>query len=246
MAQGSGKDAPLVLRAGAVVLLATIVAASPAAAQAPGRPGPWSLDVRGVSSPVPDDPTFYPRLDASALVPDRGFGLEAGAHVYLFNLGPARLGVGAALFAVRAITEPPPAPPPPAGTVARPGQRVQVDQRLLTPQVSFNFGTRDGWSYLSAGAGRTEVVAKTAGAITGRRGSQSLSTLNVGGGARWFLRSHFGVGFDIRVHLVGSGTAGAIEETPLTPPPATPAPPVAPTTTPSLRMVTISGGFSFK
>jgi hypothetical protein len=238
-----------VRRFAAVLLLATIVATSPAAAQTPGPPGPWSLDVRGVSSPVPDNLTFYPRLDASALVPDRGFGLEAGAQVYLLNLGPARLGVGAALFVVRAITEPPPSPPSGGTTTPRPSQSVQVDQRLLAPQVSFNFGTRDGWSYLSAGIGRSEVVIKTAGAISGRRETKSLDTFNVGGGARWFVKSHLGIGFDIRLHLVGSGTAGAIEETPASPAPTTPVPPPAPVArpaTPSLRMLTISGGFSFK
>jgi hypothetical protein len=238
-----------VRRLAAVLLLATIVATASAAAQTPGPPGPWSLDVRGVTSPVADDPIFYPRLDASALVPDRGFGLEAGAHVYLLNLGPARLGVGAALFVVRAITEPPPSPPSGGTTAPRPGQSVQVDQRLLTPQVSFNFGTREGWSYLSAGIGRSEVLIETAGAISGRRETRSLNTLNVGGGARWFVKSHLGVGFDIRLHLLGSGTAGVPAETPASPAPMMPVPPaapVAPSATPSLRMLTISGGFSFK
>ena len=63
--------------------------AVPAAAQAKSRPGPWVLDVRGVTSPVPTDPDYYPPL-AAVLVPERGFGVDVGAHVYLFNLGPAR------------------------------------------------------------------------------------------------------------------------------------------------------------
>ena len=239
-----------VLRVAAAVFLAAFIIPRPAAAQTTSRPGPFSVDVRAVTSPVPADPLFYPRLDPSALVPDRGFGGEVGAHVYLLNVGPARLGVGASLFIVRGTTEPAAAPPAPSGAPAvRPGQSVQVDQRLLTPQVSFNFGTGEGWSYLSAGAGRTAIVTKTAGSVAGRRETNSLNTLNVGGGARWFLKSHFGVGFDIRLHLVGSGTAGAIEETPASPTPTTPvlpAVPVPPSATPGLRMLTVSGGFSFK
>jgi hypothetical protein len=239
----------LLWRVAAVVFLAALGIPRPAAAQTTSRPGPFSLDVRAVTSPVPPDPLFYPRLDASALVPDRGFGGEVGAHVYLLNLGPARLGIGASLFIVRATTTPAPAPPPSSGTpTGRAGQSVQVDQRLLTPQVSFNFGTGDGWSYLSAGAGRTAIVTRTAGSIAGRRETSSLNALNVGGGARWFLKSHLGVGFDIRLHLVGAGTAGAIAETAVSPPttPLPPAAPVPPSSTPSLRMLTVSGGFSFK
>jgi len=118
---------------------------------------------------------------------------------------------------------------------------------MLTPQISFNFGTRNGWSYISAGAGRTAIVAKTTGAITGRREAEPVTAVNVGGGARWFIKTHFGVGFDIRFHMVGSGTAGPIEQTsPPLVPPAPGAPPVPMPATPSMRMLTVSGGFSFK
>ncbi len=245
-------------RGGRLVALWLLAALGPAAvgmgstaeAQTTSRPGPWTFDLRGVTSPVPDDPVFYPNLVPSALVPDRGFGIEAGAHVYLLNIGASRIGIGASLFAIRSITEPAPAPetPPASGqTPPAAGQSVQVDLRMLTPQISFNFGTGDGWSYLSAGAGRTGVVTRTTGAIAGRREAEPVTTLNVGGGARWFIKSHFGVGFDIRFHMIGAGTAGAIEQTsPPLLPPLTPSPPTAPAATPSLRLLTISGGFSFK
>jgi hypothetical protein len=240
------------VRRALVVLALAALAAGEADAQTPSRPGPWALDIRGVASPVPDDPSFYPTLTPTALVPDRGFGLEAGGHVYLMNIGAARLGVGASLFVVRSITNPPTAPAPPPSSddddeATAPGQRVQVDVRMLTPQVSFNFGTRNGWSYLSAGAGRTEVRTKTSGAITGRRQAEPVRALNFGGGARWFIRSHLGVGFDVRFHMIGSGTAGAIEQSsPPLVPPTIPAPPTPPVPTPGMRMLTVSGGLSFK
>lgn len=239
------------LRSFVLLLAAALVCASSAAAQTPSGPGPWVVDFRGVTSPVPDDPVFYPTLVPSALVPDRGFGIEGGAHVYLLNIGPSRLGIGASLFAVRSVTDPPPAATPPpgsTGTVAPPPtQSVQVDLRLVTPQISFNFGTRDGWSYLSAGAGRASISTKTAGSIAGRREAEPVTALNVGGGARWFIKSHFGVGFDIRFHMIGSGTAGPIEQSsPPLMPPATPVPPAPPPATPRLRIFTVSGGFSFK
>ena len=225
---------------------AALLTASAATAQTVSRPGPWALDVRAVTSPVPEDSTFYPRLHSSAQIPDRGLGVEFGAHVYLLNIGASRLGVGGSVFAVRAVTKPP-APATPStgnGTATQTvTQNLQVDMRTITPQISFNFGTRNGWSYLSGGVGATEVVTKTTGAIAGRRQAERARAMHVGGGARWFLKSHLGVGFDLRLHLVSSGTPGPIEETP---PPATSPTTTGSTATPSLRMLTISGGFSFK
>jgi hypothetical protein len=61
---------------------------------------------------------------------------------------------------------------------------------VLAPQISFNFGTSDGWSYLSVGAGTARVNAEATG---------SSSAINAGGGARWFIKRHIGVGFDLRL-----------------------------------------------
>jgi hypothetical protein len=196
---------------------------------------------------MPGDPAFYPRLDTSARVPERGFGIDVGAHVYLLNIGASRLGLGAQFINIRSVTEPlAPATATGTGTaVVTPaaGQRLQMDLRILTPQVSFNFGAREGWSYVSGGIGATEVVTKTAGVITGRRESERLQSLNIGGGARWFLKPHLAFGFDIRLHRVAAGTAGPIEETP---PPTTPPVTTAATATPGMMILAIGAGISFK
>ncbi len=229
----------------AALVLAALLDTTGAEAQTPSRPGPWALDLRALTSPMPDDVAFYPRFDSSARIPGRGFGVELGGHVYVLNLGPSRLGLGASLFAARGLNEPQtPAASGTTGTVTTTPQSVQVDVRTITPQISFNFGSRDGWSYLSAGAGTTSIVTRTAGSIVGRRESEGLRSFNVGGGARWFLRSHFGVGFDLRLHLVSSGTAGPIEETP--PRTSPPGAGSGATQTPRVNMLTVSGGFSFK
>ena len=62
---------------------------------------------------------------------------------------------------------------------------------MIVPQLSFNFGTSNGWSYLSAGAGPVRI-----------RTTRTFNTqsINLGGGARWFLNDHAAIGFDIRVH----------------------------------------------
>jgi hypothetical protein len=81
----------------------------------------------------------------------------------------------------------------------------------VTPQVSLSFGHSLGWSYLSAGLGRTRVESEATltGAIFTPRDSDWVKTLNYGGGARWFLNDHVGVGFDVRWHKVSLVTATA-------------------------------------
>jgi hypothetical protein len=111
-------------------------------------------------------------------VPSRGFGFDAGGHVYLFNLGPARLGLGVNAIGVR-------------GTAAD----ANATFTLIAPQLSFNFGTSDGWSYLSLGAGTARVTAEETG---------SSSAINAGGGARWFMKRHLALGFDVRVHMISA------------------------------------------
>ena len=220
-------------RLAAALLIALLLTGAHASAQSTSRPGPWALDVRGVTSPVPEQTVFYPTLDRTALIPGRGFGLDLGVHVYPLNLGAARLGIGADLFFIRGKTEPLAAIPA-AGdgtTTASVGQAVQTDLRVLAPQVSFNFGSREGWSYLSAGLGTADVITRTAGISPGRRQSSRLTTMNAGGGARWFFKSHVAFGFDVRMHNIGAGTVEA------------PAPLVA---TPSMRILTVAVGLSIK
>ena len=144
----------------------------------PGKPGPYVIDVRGVTIGIPASPGLYPDLGDQYVVPARGFGFDVGAHVYLFSLGPARLGIGANYIEVR-------------------GTATDADATLETiaPQLSFNFGTSDGWSYLSVGAGTARVNAVA---------SASSSAINAGGGARWFLKRHLAVGFDVRFHMIAA------------------------------------------
>ncbi len=74
----------------------------------------------------------------------------------------------------------------------------------LAPQVSFNFGHRDGWSYVSAGvgSGSFETWAET-GENPGRR----VRVINYGGGARWFNTSHLAFNVDLRFYQVAQAAA---------------------------------------
>jgi hypothetical protein len=140
----------------------------------PGPPGPFVVDVRGVTSGLPTTAALYPELTFQDAVPSRGFGFDIGAHVYRFHLGPARLGLGANYLRAH-------------GSAAD----ARVTMQLVAPQLSFNFGTANGWSYVSAGAGPVRV-----------QGDSRFDTrsINAGGGARWFTNNHIAISFDIRLY----------------------------------------------
>lgn len=166
------------------LLLMAVIPPSEAASQSinPGPPGPFVFDARGVVSGIPASEAFVPPDITTATIPARGFGGSLGGHVYAIRLGPGRFGIGADL------------------TFAR-GTSVDVQTTLssVDPQLSFNFGTSDGWSYLSAGIGAVRIKSEPAGL------SESVQAFNWGGGARWFLNQHFGIGFDIRVRMLSAG-----------------------------------------
>jgi hypothetical protein len=179
-------------------LLMAIVPLHHAAAQSinPGPPGPFVVDARAVASGIPSSEAFVPaEATTTVAVPSRGFGGSIGGHVYAVRIGPGRFGLGVDLTFARGTTV-----------------DVTTTFSSIDPQVSFNFGTADGWSYLSAGVGVARVSGDPAGV------SESVEAINWGGGARWFLRPHIGFGFDIRVrHLAagdvvpkGTSVAGAV------------------------------------
>jgi hypothetical protein len=180
-------------RPAALVIAIWSIAALPGRADAqslnPGPPGPYVVDVRGAMSGVPTDPAYFPSLAAGEAIPGRGFGATVGSHVYAFRIGPGRFGFGADVMIARGSTA-----------------DVSTTLRTIAPQVSFNFGTSDGWSYLSGGVGTARVTVDPGS-------SQSVRATSFGGGARWFLGPHLGVGFDARFHwLAAGGEAGS--ETP--------------------------------
>jgi hypothetical protein len=66
-----------------------------------------------------------------------------------------------------------------------------------------NFGHRLGWSYVSAGYGAAQVDSDAAAigdSPPANANSGWVPSVNFGGGARWFIREHFGLGFDARWH----------------------------------------------
>lgn len=236
----------------AVILLGS-VAAAPVAAQttatapspipAPDPPGPYVIDLLVSTVGVPKATGFYPAVPTGTLIPSRAFGLDFGGHVYLFRLGPARVGLGADLFRLRGTAAPPAPEKSASGTTpaARPEAQetpdIKVTVTTIAPQISLNFGASTGWSYVSAGLGRASIVADRSLFDDGdaeRRESGQVSSLNFGGGARWFTSDHLAFSFDIRFHLLSPGKSQEIEPGELAP------------GSPRTRIVSASAGISIR
>ena len=174
-------------------------AADTSFAQAREPLGRFVFDLRAASVGLPAIEGWTPTVPENTQVPARSLGFEAGAHVYFLRLPGITLGIGATYLAGQGSSSPPDLP---AGT---PQTIPEVTTRLrsLAPQLSMNFGHSLGWSYLSLGLGRTRVESEASvveGITFTPRDSDWVKTLNYGGGARWFINDHFGVGFDLRWH----------------------------------------------
>ncbi len=184
-----------------LVLAVTLTAGSRASAEdTPPRIGPFVIDVRAT---VPKFKQQDPQLAESrgldvGELPGAGIGVDAAAHVYLLTWKAVTVGVGAQLTLARSRT------PPPA-TVDGPRS---VTERFvaIAPQLSLNFGSGDGWSYLSGGVGPTIWSIVPDGEASSPADQERLKTVNYGGGARWFTKRRLAFTFDVRFYAIDPGT----------------------------------------
>jgi hypothetical protein len=177
------------------VILFLMIAATPAAAQDPGRIGPFVVDIRGSFVSVGQDPLLAANRGLGpAQLAGSGIGLDIGGHVYLFRWRSITFGVGASALFMSTSRTPGQDDPDPDGPT------VDTRFRALSPQLSFNFGDGDGWSYLSGGIGtsRLSVFIEQETEPPQRR----AGTLNYGGGARWFARPGLAFSFDLRLFAI--------------------------------------------
>jgi len=193
------------MRRVAIAVAAAVLLVSQAArAQGPPPPLPrFVADLHGVVPVFPNDAQQL--ADSRGLfvteLPGAGIGGRVGAHVYLFKIMAVTIGVGGEAMLGRSSSA------PAEGTTGL----LAVDERLtsLGSQLSMNFGTGRGWSYLSGGIGRSKWSLHPAGAAETSADTESLPTMNYGGGARWFAKKHLAFSFDVRLYEIQPGTAGA-------------------------------------
>ena len=181
------------------VSVSLLTTASAGLAQQAEPPGPFVVDVRGAFSNVGrSEDLASPRgLQANEL-PKRVLGFDVGAHVYPVR-GTVTLGLGASLLMVGGTQTP---GTPKEGAVGAPLNAGEFRVRGLVPQLSLNFGSSRGWSYLGAGLGLSQL--KAGRAESDLQTSPQLLTLNIGGGARWFLTEHVAFTFDGRYYRLGA------------------------------------------
>ena len=172
----------------------------PARAQPPEEPiGGYVFDVRGDLVPFSRNVELATARDLPPIdTPGRGLGYDVGGHVYLFRLWQVTLGLGGSYHASGADQQ--------AGDPAAevPGPTIRKRFSALSSQLSFNFGHRNGWSYLSGGLGSSrlslfQVNPDEPGTEPAQRSS---NTLNYGGGVRWFLNARVAFTIDVRFYAI--------------------------------------------
>lgn len=159
--------------------------------------GKFAADVRGVFPNFKQDPNIAAGIGVTALnLPTRALGFVLGAHWYPARLGLITLGVGGEVMMAgrnRTLAS--------ATPDAAPGPTVLSRISALSPQVSFNFGKRQGWSYISGGIGRSSFTAQRQDAPLPSQESGSR-TINYGGGARWFSKTRIALSVDLRFYAI--------------------------------------------
>jgi hypothetical protein len=187
-------------------LIATLLClcAARAAAQdvAPPPPethpiGRFVVDARAAFPKFKQNPVTATAIGVTtANLPTRTIGLVAGAHWYPKRLGVMTLGLGGELMMAHASRT-----QDPATKDAEPGPTAKTRFSALSPQVSFNFGAREGWSYISGGIGWSSFTVEREDRPFPDAESR-IKTINYGGGARWFSKRHVGVSLDLRFYAV--------------------------------------------
>ena len=188
-------------------LLLCLALATPAAAQQKEPIGPFAIDIRGAFARHKAEPSVATDLQVPAAnLPTRTFGLVGGVHFYPLRMRRVTLGLGGNFVMTRGSksleVEEEDGEPPVTSPVVR--------RRFTTfsPEISLNFGHRNGWSYISGGMfGRSRLYLDRADAPVS--GAPYRTTLNYGGGARWFTSEHVAFSVDFRWYSVAEQPASS-------------------------------------
>jgi hypothetical protein len=184
-------------------LLLCLAIATPVFAQQSEPIGRFAVDLRGIFARHKKEPTVAEGLGVDAAnLPLRSIGLTAGAHVYPFRAGKITFGFGGEVAVARGSkaldilgSD---------GKSTTKGPAVQRHFQTFAPEVSLNFGHRRGWSYISGGMfGRSKLYAE--GEEKPATPAPMRKTVNYGGGARWFFKSHLAFSVDVRWYSIAEG-----------------------------------------
>jgi hypothetical protein len=194
-------------------LALVLLLAASAAAQSSERLPWFAIDLHAATVGLPQAEGWVPVVSADTELPGRNWGLSGGATVYPLRAGLITFGIGASLITGKGTSN---SLTIVSGTgdtaTTRVTPAVHTSITSLVPQLSINFGRKLGWSYLSAGLGRSKVssFSEAVGSTPGTAAPEGWNqALNFGGGARWFMRPRLGAGFDVRFVKLSSRSATA-------------------------------------
>lgn len=197
------------------VAAAALLVCGTASAQDPPPPLPRVvLDLHGIVPIFPNDNqqlAFSRAIDSVTELPGPGLGARVGVHFYLFKWKAITLGIGAEALVGHSNNTPATG----ATVTLQDGTTVPavaVSERLssVDGQLSLNFGSGHGWSYLSGGVGRSQWSLVPSGAASSSADSASLPTTNYGGGAHWSIKRHIGFSLDGRIYEIQPSTPAII------------------------------------
>ena len=191
--------------------------ASPVYAQDPPPPIPFVvIDLHASILKFPsDDPLLaLSRGMSIAELPGPSLGAQVSLHLYPLRTRVVTFGIGGELAIGRARQTPlTPATTATNVTLLRPSEEQFTS---IAPQISLNFGTGSGWSYLSGGLGQSTWLLAPEGLTDYPPNADRLKTVNYGGGARWFIKPHLAFSFDVRFYAINPGFADLYPATPRT------------------------------
>jgi hypothetical protein len=193
-------------RAWLALVVICLFPAAAAAQDPPPRIGPFVFDVHGIVPRFGEDPELAAsRGLVLGELPGAGLGVHTAAHVYVFKWRVLTIGLGGSLTLARSHS-----PEKPLSAVET-GRAVTERFTHAAPELSFNFGNGNGWSYISGGIGPGVWSVVPDGQPPLPADSERLQTINYGGGARWFAKPHLAFSFDVRYYAINPGSpSGAL------------------------------------
>ncbi len=215
------------MRRPALLFCTCLAIAAPAAAQQKEPIGPFVIDIRGAFARHKAEPSVATELGVPpANLPTRTLGLVGGIHVYPLRSRRITLGVGGNVVMTRGSKSLETVEDDEEEPVEGPAVRRRFT--TLSPEISLNFGHRNGWSYISGGMfGRSKLyLEREDSPVTD---APYRSTINYGGGARWFTSNHIAFSVDFRWYSVAEQAAspGSVAQ-------------------PRTTLLVLSGGISFR
>ncbi len=181
-----------------ILSTAVLLAALGPEARADEEPPPpiphYVVDLRAAYMKLPTKA----ELTATNVVPPTiGLGFVGGVQFYPLRWKTVTFGIGGEYAIIQGRHQPTPD--------EAPGPPLKTQFHSLAPQVSFNFGHRAGWSYISAGIANATIYTQSGETNLVNSPDQSLKTINYGVGARWFFNDHMAFCVDGRVYAVNPG-----------------------------------------